>query len=155
MITPSQLRDLARLLISLEGPSNNASAPEDSATLRAYETLRNTLGAFAGTAAFRSLASRALVLARPQAPSLSLVQITANGTLNGMGESLRKFQHQIKLDEGSTAEDPTTEAGVILIAQLLGLLLIFLGEALTLSLLRTAWPGTSFDSSNSENGRKP
>jgi hypothetical protein len=50
--------------------------------------------------------------------------------------------------------DRVHEAGVILISRLLGLLLIFLGEALTLSLLRNAWPGEAFDDRNSGNGRK-
>ena len=51
-------------------------------------------------------------------------------------------------------EIQVNEGGVILIARLLGLLLIFLGEALTLSLLRDAWPGAAFDDRNSGNGRK-
>jgi hypothetical protein len=51
-------------------------------------------------------------------------------------------------------EDPPGEAGAILIARILGLLLTFLGEALTLSLLRNAWPDATFDDRNSGNGRK-
>jgi hypothetical protein len=37
---------------------------------------------------------------------------------------------------------------------LLGLLGLFLGEALTLNLLRNAWPGAALDDHNSGNGRK-
>ena len=51
-------------------------------------------------------------------------------------------------------QDRVHEGGVILISRLLGLLFIFLGEALTLSLLRDAWPGASLDDRNSGNGRK-
>jgi hypothetical protein len=51
-------------------------------------------------------------------------------------------------------KDRAGEEGIILIARLLGLLLIFLGEALTLSLLRNAWPGEAFDDRNSAYGRK-
>jgi hypothetical protein len=50
--------------------------------------------------------------------------------------------------------DRAGEGGIILIARLLGLLRIFLGETLTLSLLRNAWPGEAFDDSNSAHGRK-
>jgi hypothetical protein len=50
-------------------------------------------------------------------------------------------------------KDRAGEAGTILIARLLGLLLIFLGEALTLSLLRVTWPGAALNDCNSENGR--
>ena len=46
------------------------------------------------------------------------------------------------------------DGGIILIARLLGLLRLFLGEALTLSLLRNAWPGEVFDDRNSAHGRK-
>jgi hypothetical protein len=51
-------------------------------------------------------------------------------------------------------QDRVHEGGVILISRLLGLLLIFLGEALTLSLLRDEWPGAALDDRNSGNGRK-
>jgi hypothetical protein len=49
---------------------------------------------------------------------------------------------------------PATDGEIILIARLLGLLRLFLGEALTLSLLRNAWPGEVFEDSNSVHGRK-
>jgi hypothetical protein len=52
------------------------------------------------------------------------VQVTANGGLRGLGE----VESQADADEDG-------EAGVILIAQLLGLFLTFLGEATTLRLI--------------------
>jgi hypothetical protein len=51
-------------------------------------------------------------------------------------------------------KDRAGEGGIILIARLLGLLRSFLGEALTLSLLRNAWPSEAFDDRNSVHGRK-
>src|ERR1039458_549658 len=54
----------------------------------------------------------------------------------------------------AACEFPAGEGGIILIARLLGLLLTFLGEALTFSLLRNAWPGAAFDDRNSGTGRK-
>jgi hypothetical protein len=77
-----------------------------------------------GVEAFQALASRALALARSESPQLSAVQIAANGGLRGLGE----VESQMDLDE-------TDEAGIILIAQLLGLFLTFLGEATTLRLI--------------------
>jgi hypothetical protein len=50
--------------------------------------------------------------------------------------------------------DSATDGEIILIARLLGLLRLFLGEALTLSLLHNAWPGEVFEDRNSEHGRK-
>jgi hypothetical protein len=75
-----------------------------------------------GVDGFQALASRALALAKSQSPRLSAVQVTANGSLSGLGEV-----------ESKTDEDG--EGGITLIAQLLGLFLSFLGEATTLRLI--------------------
>jgi predicted membrane protein len=72
------------------------------------------------------------------------VRVTPDGYLQGLGE----VETQIDMDK-----DRAGEGEIILIAHLLGLLRIFLGEALTLSLLRNAWPGAAFDDRNSGNGR--
>ena len=145
MVTSPKMRDLARYLLSYEGMSAKSSESMGSATLRVYEKLRQSLSAFAGVAAFESLAFRALTQAKSEAPSLWAVQVAADGSLQGLGE----FEPQIDIDK-----DLAGEGGTILIDRLLGLLLIFLGEALTLSLLRLAWPGAALDDCNSENGRK-
>jgi len=145
MATPPKTRYLARYLLTYEGMSAKSSESMESATLCVYEKLRQSLSAFAGVAAFESLAFRALTQAKSEAPSLWAVQIAADGSLQGLGE----FEPQIDIDK-----DLAGEGGTILIDRLLGLLLIFLGEALTLSLLRLAWPGAALDDCNSENGRK-
>jgi hypothetical protein len=77
-----------------------------------------------GIDGFQALASRALALAKSQSPRLSAVQVTANGSLRGLGEV-----------ESQTNTDEDGEAGIILITQLLGLFLTFLGEATTLRLI--------------------
>ena len=77
-----------------------------------------------GVDGFQALASRALALAKSQSPRLSAVQLTANGGLRGLGEV-----------ESQTDADEDGEAGINLIAQLLGLFLTFLGEATTLRLI--------------------
>ena len=51
-------------------------------------------------------------------------------------------------------KDLPGDGEIILIARMLGLLRLFLGEALTLSLLRNAWPGEVFDDRKSVHGRK-
>jgi hypothetical protein len=51
-------------------------------------------------------------------------------------------------------KDRVHEAGVILISRLLGLLLIFLGEALTMNLVWDVWPDAALDDGNSENERE-
>jgi hypothetical protein len=154
MTTPPKMRDLARRLLDYEVVAGKTSEPVESATLRVYEKLRQGLGEFAGVAGFQSLASRALALARTEAPSLSAARISADGALQGLGRGLDEFEHPIDIDKDRAAEYPAGEVGIILISRLLGLLLLFLGKASTLSLLRVTWPGAALDDCNSENGRK-
>ena len=151
MTTPPTTRDLAHRLLAYEVVLAQTSEPSESATLRVYEKLRQGLGELVGGAGFYSLASRALALARTEAPSLSAARLAADGSLQGLGE----LEHQkMNIDKDRAAGSATDEAGIILIARLLGLLLLFLGEALTLSLLGVTWPGAALDDRSSENGRK-
>jgi len=114
MAPPQKTRELARSLVASEADATPTSLHTEPATVRVYEKLDG----------FQALASRALALARSESPRLSAVQITANGALRGLGE----VESQADADEDG-------EAGVILIAQLLGLFLTFLGEATTLRLI--------------------
>ena len=139
------MRDLAHRLVTYEAGAGNPPEPMESPALRAYEKLRQSLVEFVGVAGFQSLSSRALTLATPEAPSLREARVAADGSLQGLGE----IETQINIDK-----DRAGEGGIILIARLLGLLRVFLGEALTLSLLRNAWPGEAFDDRKAGNGRK-
>jgi len=124
MPAPQKTRDLARSLVSCEADESTASPHTEPATVRVYERLRRQLGAAVGVDGFQALASRALALAKSESPRLSAVQLTANGGLRGLGEI-----------ESQTDVDEHGEAGISLIAQLLGLFLTFLGEATTLRLI--------------------
>ena len=139
------MRDLAHSLFTYEAGAGKTSEPMESPTLRVYEKLRNSLGEFVGVTGFQLLASRALTLARPEAPGLSAVRVAADGSIQGLGEIETQFE---------IGKNHAFEGGIILIARLLELLRMFLGEALTLSLLRNAWPGEAFDDCNSVHGRK-
>ena len=144
------MRDLAHRLLTYEAGAGKTSEPTESATLRVYEKLRQSLIVIAGIDGFQSLAFRALIQAKSEAPDLWAVQVAAGGSLQGLGE----FEPQIEIDKHLAGEFPGDDGGIILIARLLGLLRIFLGEALTLSLLRNAWPGEAFDDRHSAHGRK-
>ena len=145
------MRDLAHRLLAYEADAGKTSELEEAATLRVYEKLRQSLGEFVGVTGFQSLAFRALTQAKSEAPGLWAVRVAADGALQGLGE----FQPQPGEFEPQLGfgKDQASEGGVVLIARLLGLLLIFLGEALTLSLLRNAWPDATFDDRNSGNRR--
>jgi hypothetical protein len=147
------MRDLVHRLLAYEADAGCGSEPTGSATLRVYEKLRRSLVESVGISGFQSLASRALTLARPEAPSLGAVRIASDGSLLGLeqrlGESQGEDETQIDIDK-----DLVGAVGIPLIVRLLELLRMFLGEALTLSLLRNAWPGEVFDDGNAINGRE-
>ncbi len=126
MVPPYKTRDLARSLVASEADASAATQHTKPATARAYEKLRRQLSAPVGADGFQLLASRALALAKSKSSRLSAVQVTASGELRGLGEVVSQ-------DGTSGGED--NEAGIILIAQLLGLFLAFLGEATTLRLI--------------------
>ena len=149
MTTLPKMRELAHRLLAYEVVVGKTSEPMEFPTLRVYEKLRQSLSALAGVAAFESLAFRALTQAKSEAPSLWAVQVAEGGSLQGLGE----FEPQIDMDKDLADKFPAGDGGIILIARLLGLLLLFLGDALTLSLLRNTWPDEAFDDRSSENGR--
>ena len=142
MVPPESL-DLTRRLLAYEAIAGKTSEPTRSAALRVYEKLRRPLFALVGVAGFRSLASRALTLAQAETPTLSVVQVTSDGSLQGLGE----LDQQIEKDQAE-------EGGTILIAQLLGLLSTFIGIAFTLRLVQDAWPDAAFEDPNSRTGGK-
>jgi hypothetical protein len=107
MMLHPQMRDLAQRLLALQNAAGKTSEPMEFAAFRVCESLRQPLCALAGVAGFRSLLSRALTLAKAEAPSLSAVQVAADGSLHGVDE-LRP----------ETDTDQAREAGVILITQL-------------------------------------
>jgi len=117
-------RHLAQTLLTYEAVGGEKSEPAESAAFRVCAKLRRPLITLAGVAGFRSLLSRALTLARAEAPSLSAVQVAADGSLQGLEE----FRSQVDADQAG-------EAGIILITQLLGLLVRVVGEAMTLQLV--------------------
>jgi hypothetical protein len=120
MMHPQQTRELAQRLIAYEGAASNTSEPMELAAFRVCETLRRPVCELAGVDGFRALLSRALTLARAEAPCLSAVRVAADGSLQGLDELGRQVD-----------KDQAREGGTILVAQLIGLLLTFIGEAMT------------------------
>jgi hypothetical protein len=124
MAPPHKSRDLARSLVASESDAAATSLHTEPAAVRVYERLRRQLGAPVGVDGFQALASRALALAKSESPQLRAVHVSPNGDLRG----LREVASYTEADEDG-------EAGITLIAQLLGLFLTFLGEATTLRLI--------------------
>src|SRR5579872_4219917 len=124
IVSLPESRHLAQRLLAYEAVAGENSEAAESAAFRVCAKLRRPLITLAGVAGFRSLLSRALTLARAEAPSLSSVQVAADGSLHAL-EDLRP---QVEGDQAG-------EAGIILITQLLGLLVRVVGEAMTLQLV--------------------
>lgn len=124
--------DLARRLLDT---SQTASDPHVHEAVLVSEKLRISLTEFAGADGFASLLRRALVLASADVHSLQRVKVGADGRLEGF--------EKLAADTGDGAVGG--DAAFAITAHLLGLLVIFIGEPLTLRLVRAAWADTSLD----------
>ena len=124
------MRDLAQRLLEVTRSgartSGSGEDPRAHGALDCCERLRVALSRFAGADGFASLLRRALTLARTDVPALKRVQIGANGRIEGL--------------DAAVPEGEEAEAAVALTAHLLDLLVSFIGEPLTLRLVRDGWP---------------
>ena len=113
-------RELAHRLLAYEGVETSPSAADMHAVSRVCYKLRRPLTTLAGAAGFRSLLARALTLAKQESPVLGAWEVKSDGSLQGLN--------------GEAAQ-----SGAVLIAHLLGLMITFIGESLTLRLLHDVW----------------
>ena len=137
MDSPSQfIRDLAQRLLDVEAASQGATGAHVHEAVRVCEKLRISLTRFAGADGFTSLLRRALALARTEFPALHGVTKKADGSLEGL--------EKLAADAGDSGGGGGA-ALVAIVTHLLGLLVTFIGEPLTLRLVREAWPVVSLD----------
>ena len=125
----SPIQNLAQRVLAFEAAHNNSSGVRADVVVQVIGKLRQRLVRLAGVDGFRSLLSRALTLARAEAPSLNLVQVRADGFLEGF--DVIEQNHEAGM---------AGQAGIVLVAQLLELLITFIGEPLTLRLVHDVWP---------------
>ena len=124
MTTTTQ--DLADRLLVYEAALDRTHQLELSETCHVCEKLRRSLGTLLGPDAYYALAARALSMAKREAPTLNAVQVKADGSIKGLiGEA--------------------AEANNILVAHLIGLMVNFIGETVTLWLLNDMWPNLPGD----------
>ena len=115
------------------------------------DKLRVHLSNRIGQEGFRVLLARALTLATAQFPHLSAVRVAADGSLVGLRRAVGADLHDLQKtpDNGAQQNNVGQQeavAGVTaLMAHLLGLLIAFIGEDLTLRVLGSVSP--EFDSS--------
>ena len=119
-----KLRIYAERLIAFE---TSRTAPSKSKTTAAFvviETLGPHFGAVMGAVGFRALLSRALVLANAEVAWLRELHVSEDGSFAGLSEL-----------EAQANPEEIVAGGIVLLARLLGLLVTFIGEDLTLRLL--------------------
>lgn len=139
---PPAPHNLARLLVAEEADMAHGDEAAMTPALRAVEKLRVPLSKLSGNEGYRSLLSRALTLSKARAASLGALEAGPDGSLLVSNTVLPET------DGGVSAEG--TEDGVILLSELLGLLITFIGEALTLQLLRAVWPDATLEHMNTQ-----
>ena len=124
-----KLRNFAERLMAYEARENKSAETKTPAVFPVAEKLRPHLATLMGTFGFRSLLSRALALASMEVSWLGTVEIKANGALP-------------ELDELAAKVSPADicEGRIVLLTQLLGLLVAFIGTNLTRQLVQEAWP---------------
>jgi hypothetical protein len=109
------------------------SSPDARSAGLVSEGLRLTLTRFAGADGFASLLRRALALAGAEMPALRGAKVGAEGRIEGLERIL-------------TQDDVMwQDAAVAITAQLLELLVTFIGEPLTRRMVREACPGISLE----------
>ena len=129
-----QTRDFSERLIAYEAKGNKSSGVNAPLAFHAFEKLRPPLATLMGHTGFSALLMRALMLASADVAWLRAVRVSADGILQGS-------------DELAAQLDPEeiVEGKVVLLARLLGLLVAFIGEGLTLRLMREVWPNLSLN----------
>jgi len=125
----TQMRNFALRLMDYERAENNPAGLRTPAGFQVNNKLRRHLATFMGQGGFKTLQARSLALATAEVAWLGAVQVKADGTL----EEVETLQTQL-------APDQFLEGRVVLLAHLLGLLVLFVGENLTLRLVREVWP---------------
>ena len=134
----TEIQDLARQLLAFEAAHDNSPDARVDVSLRVIEELRMRLIRLAGVDGFRSLLSRALTLAKAEAPSLNMLHVRTDGSIEGFDG----------IEQSQEAGGAAIQAGIVLVAHLLELLVTFIGKPLTLRLVRDAWPDASMDKAN-------
>jgi hypothetical protein len=133
--------NFARRLLTLEANRKKSRATSTFTALAVTERLRPLLSMLVGNGGFRTLLARAHSVAATETPWLRAVKVTTDGSLQGWDE----IREQLGPDEFFQGQ-------VEMVAQLLGLLVTFIGEHLTVRLVAETWPQLSLSDLNLSEG---
>ena len=142
-IPPAQrIKDLARSLVDTEMTARGAEGDVVASDFPVCARLRSPLSSVSGKAGFEALLSRALSLTKAALPRIAPLRVASDGCVGGKAEI---YPH--------LSSTESLEAEVELVANLIHLLITFVGEALTLRLIQEAWPKASFSKDASGPGK--
>ncbi len=119
--TNPNAREIAERLLVYEAADPSAPAQNTVPAMHVCQKLGRPLSQLVGETGSRALLARALTLAKREEEVLIPVKVSEQGALEGL--------------EGKAAE-----ASAVIVVELIGLVLTFLGEALTIRLVRDVWP---------------
>ncbi len=127
-----QLRELSRRLFAREAKKSRVPAALAEAMEVSCRRLHGRLGPLIGAGGFRALLARALHLAKKEFPWLDAVEVEEHPAcdLKGLREAVK----------GQSAS-PINEAFALVLANVIWLLVTFIGEDIALGLVREVWPG--------------
>ncbi len=124
-----QMRSVAKLLMNTEISTTSAAKAAGGSMFPVTDKLRPQLEILMSKGGVRALLARALVLASAEISWLQAARVNADNTLEGL-EALASERDPAEFFEGR----------VVLLAQLLGLLVAFIGPSLTSRLIGEVWP---------------
>ncbi len=127
----STTRELAHQLLAFEEVEGTRPMSDINPAIRVCEKVRHPLARLAGAAGYHALLSRAMVLAKQDYPTLCEWEVKPDGSLRGV-------------------EGDARQGGEVLVSNLLRLMFTFIGELITLQLLRDVWPELPDDSTEFE-----
>lgn len=131
-----RFRDLARQLLDHERERQDAAADLVPVIEQAFRRLHEHTSKLIGPAGFQALVTRAAHLTSAEAGWIESMTFQAEPdlTLVGLSERIE-----------SEGAGPVIDGLVLLLANLIGLLCTFIGDSLTLLLIRRIWPEVAFE----------
>ena len=139
--------NLVQRLLLVEAAETRVAAEDQENELlietaeRILDKLRGHLSRKIGAEGFRTLLARALTLTKAQYPYLSAVKVAADGSLSGLREAAEPVEvaESIEAAQEGKAQSVNAEGVSALVAELLELLITFIGEELTRRTVNTIW----------------
>lgn len=135
-----QFRDLARRVLDHERGGRDTLVELVPAMEGAFRRLHEHMHNLLGQAGFQALLARAAHLTRTEAPWIEsiTIHVVPVFTLTGLAERVNR--------EGAAE---VIEGLELLLANLIGLLCTFIGDSLTLLLIRRIWPEVALETPDS------